>query len=148
MRRLNFAQFQATHTRCDDLGVALNDATLAAEDAGGFLHLSKPANELGYTGGLYIEVIDPDMYRLVIGDDEEVSTDLEGLERRLYQFALAEDYVEPDRFGDALDQLAQSSQVRSSKPGMRRACRPQLIRLTCRDWTSSLPISKSSATRW
>ena len=111
MAVLTFAQFRATRVECDDLGIALGDATLAEQGAAGFLYLSKPPNEQGYTGGLYIENagIDdagPDIYRLVLGDDEEETTDLAGLERRLYQFAIADGHIEPDRFSDALDALA------------------------------------------
>ena len=113
MAVLTFAQFRATRVECDDLGIALGDATLASTHATGFLYLSRPPNEQGYTGGLYIErsPVGPDRYgadawRLVIADDEEDTTDLEGLERRLYQFAIAEGYIEPDRFSDALHALA------------------------------------------
>jgi hypothetical protein len=106
MAVLTFAQFQATRVRCDDLGTALNDATLAKLGSKGFLYLSEPPNAQGYTGGLYIEEDLPSIWRLVLGDDEELTADLEDLERRLYQFAIAEGYIEPDRFSDALHALA------------------------------------------
>jgi hypothetical protein len=107
MAVLTFAQFQATRVRCDDLGAALDDATLAKlGPRKGFLYLSKPPDAQGYTGGLYIEEDLPGVWRLVIGDDEEHTTDLEGLERRLYQFAIADGRIEPDRFSDALHALA------------------------------------------
>jgi hypothetical protein len=107
MAVMTFAQFQATRVRSDDLGAALDDVTLAKlGPAKGFLYLSKPPNEQGYTGGLYIEEDLPGIWRLTIGDDEELTTDLGGLERRLYQFAIADGYIEPDRFSDALHALA------------------------------------------
>lgn len=54
MTQMTFAQFRATRVECDDLGIALGDATLAERGAAGFLYLSKPPNAQGHTGGLYI----------------------------------------------------------------------------------------------
>jgi hypothetical protein len=109
MTQFGFAQFRATRIRCDDLGTALGDATLIEQDARGFLYLPQPVNAHGYTGGLYIEDADPGEYQLQLGEDIEVTSDLAGLERRLYQFAVDSGYIEADRFAAALENFASAA---------------------------------------
>ena len=110
MTRVSFAKFRATRTRCNDLGKALGDATLTAQGGKGFLYLSQPGSFTGgYTGGLYIEDAGCGEYRLQLDEDVEVTSDLEGLERRLYDFAVGSGYMEADRFAEALDKLVSAA---------------------------------------
>jgi hypothetical protein len=110
MTRVSFAKFRATRTRCNDLGKALGDATLTAQGGKGFLYLSQPGSFTGgYTGGLYIEDAGCGEYRLQLDEDVEVTSDLEGLERRLYHFAVGSGLIEADRFAVALENFASAA---------------------------------------
>jgi hypothetical protein len=76
----------------------------------GFLYLSQPGSFTGgYTGGLYIEDAGCGEYRLQLDEDVEVTSDLEGLERRLYDFAVGSGYIEADRFAEAFDKLVSAT---------------------------------------
>jgi len=89
---MTFDQFRATGKDCDDLGSALNDATWEdnPEPGRGRLYLDvlyierKPAR--GWLNGL------PQEWYLLIGRDDWLSDDLEALEKKLYEFAIAEGY--------------------------------------------------------
>jgi hypothetical protein len=59
--------------------------------------------------GFYIEDADPGEYQLQLGEDIEVTSDLAGLERRLYQFAVDSGYIEADRFAAALENFASAA---------------------------------------
>jgi hypothetical protein len=83
----DFEAFLATKLRCENLGIALSDATLV--EVKGWLYASHPPHPNGHTGGLYIEDAGAGGYHLLIENDSEVTSDLAGLERRLYDFALA-----------------------------------------------------------
>jgi hypothetical protein len=109
MTQFSFEQFQATRIRCEDLGTALGDATLLEQGARGFLYLPQPANAHGYSGGLYIKDADPGEYRLQLDEDVEVTSDLEGLERRLFQYAVGSGLIEADRFAEALENFVNAA---------------------------------------
>lgn len=93
---MTFEQFQATRTRCENLGDVLADARWDGEpDGKGFLYL----------GALYIEDVQehwPDKAKaagkhyLLIGNVETISDDLEALEHQLYDFAVGEGYELPN----------------------------------------------------
>ena len=93
---MTFEQFQATRKWCDDLGAALADARWEGEPAA--------------RGNLYLDVLCIEQvqdhwpaaarargrWHLLIGRDEQISDDLESLERRLYEFARSEGYFDGD----------------------------------------------------
>lgn len=91
---MTFEQFQATRRHCDDLGEALQDAGWAGEPS--------PASGNLYLGCLYIDEVKPHWpekaraqgkWHLLIERSEWISNDLESLERRLYEFAVAEGFT-------------------------------------------------------
>ncbi len=92
---MTFEQFQATKTHCDDIGAAISDAR--------WEHEPVPAKGNLYLGELYIEEVlphfSPEMkhqgkWYLTIHRDEWVSDDLEDLERKLYEFAKDEGFLD------------------------------------------------------
>jgi hypothetical protein len=86
--RMTLEQFRAIKVYCGDLGAALNDSHWAPEEAPGIGWL--------YMGRLYIETLppgSPHRWMLTIGNDSEMSNDLAGLERKLYEFAVSEGYI-------------------------------------------------------
>ena len=89
MVNVTFEQFQASRAWHDDLSkTSLSDASL--EDVSGFL----------YVDSLYIEApaggAAPNLYHLQIGRDEWLSSDLEELERRLYEYGCNEGHCDTD----------------------------------------------------
>lgn len=94
-KEMTFEQFQATREVCSDLGKVLKDAT--------WDDLPEPATGYLYLECLYIDEVRewwPDAARqagkwhLLLGRDEYITDDLEALERKLYEFAVSEDYCE------------------------------------------------------
>lgn len=91
---MTFEQFQATRRVCLDLGTALNDGRWEGEPNGvGLLYLDDEYP-------LYIEQSQahhinykPGQYSLIIGNCETIDTNLESLERILFQYALDENVI-------------------------------------------------------
>lgn len=91
---MTFEQFQATRKACENLGAAIN-AEFGDTPVGGFTYLD----------ALYIEdtaswtdtVAKPGRYYLLINRSDWFSDDLEPLERRLYDYAVSEDYFSSER---------------------------------------------------
>lgn len=91
---MTFAEFQTTRVWCDDLGAKLQDAHWEGEpDGKGNVYLDC----------LFIEQVQPHWpeasralgkWHLLIGRADWISDDLEMLERKLYQFALDEGYIQ------------------------------------------------------
>ena len=91
---MTFAEFQATRTVCENLATAFPE--MCWEDG--------PApSGLSYIGMLYIETVKPHWpeaakargrWYLIICNNEFISDDLTALERRLYEFAKSEGYLE------------------------------------------------------
>lgn len=93
---MTFEEFQATRTRCEDLGKALRDCVWDNDPAPGSGYL--------YKGDLLIEDVKDHWaeetkirgkYQLLIGHMVHISNDLAELERRLYDFAISEKNSEP-----------------------------------------------------
>jgi hypothetical protein len=91
---MTFKQFKATKTHCDDIGAVINDARWEGEPA---------AVGNIYLGQLYIEQVLPHWpeatkargkWYLLIHRNEYVSDNLESLERKLYEFAKSEGYLD------------------------------------------------------
>jgi hypothetical protein len=80
---MTFEEFQATRTDCADIGAAIGADMYRDEPVAGFL----------YHGGLYIEKHGSDGFYLLIEREDWISADLAELERKLFEFALAEGYV-------------------------------------------------------
>jgi hypothetical protein len=81
---MTFQEFQATRTWADDLVAALGPDIIYQPDRPGF----------HYAGGLHIFApgggAAPNVYELVIGNEQTLSEDLTELERRLYEYGLGE----------------------------------------------------------
>ena len=133
MTQFSFAQFRATRIRCDDLGTALGDATLIEQDRPEAFSICRSRS----MPTLYIEDADPGEYQLQLGEDIEVTSDLAGLERRLYQFAVDSGYIEADRFAAALENFASAAGAVPRTVGTTGVSRPAPIPPTCRHSTSS-----------
>lgn len=82
---MTFEQFQASKTHCDDLAKAVDGAY--------FEDYATPATGYVYEGGLFIEAFDGE-WVLTIGNVSGRSSNLEGMERDLYDFAVSEGYFE------------------------------------------------------
>jgi hypothetical protein len=91
----SFEEFQVNKAWCDDLGKALSDARW--EDT------AAPAIGWLYLDALYIEAVQPwwpeaareqGKWYLVLGRAEWISDSLEELERRLYEWACREGYLQ------------------------------------------------------
>jgi len=94
---ITFEQFQASRTRCADLGERIADAHWDDEPV--------PATGNVYLACLYIADVLPHWpeaarnqgrWYLIIDRDEYITDDLALLERRLYDFALSEGYCDDD----------------------------------------------------
>lgn len=94
MPKMTFEEFQASRREVSDLGAELQDA--AFEDCG-------IASGLVYLNTLYIQHVTDNWpqdarargaFYLVIGNAEWISDDLTSLERKLYEFADGEGYLE------------------------------------------------------
>jgi hypothetical protein len=92
---MTFEQFRSTAKHCDDLGKALADAHWEGDETAAKGNL--------YLNCLYIEQVQPHWpeaarregaWHLLIGRDEWITDDLTSLERKLYDWAMAEGYGE------------------------------------------------------
>lgn len=94
---MTFEQFQATRKHVDDLEATLDFVITGDPEV--------PCPGLVYLDALYIEEANDNWtevqrtegrYLLVIGRSDWHSSDLEALERRLYDFAVSEGYTLPE----------------------------------------------------
>jgi hypothetical protein len=93
-RAFSFEQFQASRKRSECLQEELSSHLFGELDCGYI-----------YLGALHIDEVAPHWpdrtrakgkWHLIIGREEWVTDDLESLERKLYEFALSEDYTLAD----------------------------------------------------
>lgn len=84
---ISFEDFQATRKPCADIGATLGEETGTPE--------GQKQGGLIYIDNLFIETVEPwwddvsAQYHLLIENSTELSNDLEPLERKLYDYALA-----------------------------------------------------------